>query len=189
MSVRKRRLIIHSATFAVQKGGFASFPYDKKDDESADANPTASYISTRSYVGDDNRSSSGSSFCVHFAALNSGIEGFPLDLCPQTFPLTPTSAHKKINIRTMNAKISLSPHHPSLSQTMANPKAPPSVACTSHIEPLFHQGVFLMQRHALHNTRHIGRHPKSNVQYCCFTGCPTKPIGYLIGHSSLTVGY
>ena len=85
----------------------------------------------------------------------------------------------------MNAKISLSPHHPSLSQTMANPKAPPSVACTSHIEPLFHQGVFLMQRHALHNTRHIGRHPKSNVQYCCFTGRPTKPIGYLIGHSSL----
>ena len=94
MSVRKRRLIIHSATFAVQKGGFASFPYDKKDDESADANPTASYISTRSYVGDDNRSSSGS-FCVHFAALNSGIEGFPLDLCPRIFSANMTSHMKE----------------------------------------------------------------------------------------------
>ena len=60
----------------------------------------------------------------------------------------------------MNAKITLC-CLPSLSQTMANPKAPPSVACISHTEPLIRKDVCLLQRHGLQNTWHIGRLPKT----------------------------
>ena len=74
---------------------------------------------------------------------------------------------------------------PSLSQTMAKPEGPPSVACTSHTDPLIRQGVCLMQRCGLQNTRHISRIPKLQAFLCCcFTSCPTKPIGCLLGHFS-----
>ena len=67
---------------------------------------------------------------------------------------------KSENTCTMKQKISLCCMS-SLSQTMANSKGPPSVACTSHTDPLIRQGVCLLQRHGLHNTRHIGRLPKN----------------------------
>ena len=50
---------------------------------------------------------------------------------------------------------------PSLSQTTAKPRAPPSVACIAHTDPLICRGVCLLQWYVLQHTRPIGRLPKN----------------------------
>ena len=65
------------------------------------------------------------------------------------------------NTCTMKQKIALC-FRPSLSQTMANPKVPPSAPSSSHTCPLIRRAFRLMQRYVLQNRTPISRQQKKS---------------------------